>query len=135
MFGGSGSSDRDGAITGYRWDFTTDGLWDTQWLPKPKTPYAFNSTGNYTVTLQVKDDDNATATNTTTVTVSVPPNETSLANVTFTQFLRLLDRGLVPYPLYFAFLSNNDLLHIIHLNYFTNAYYNRVLALYMGSSR
>ena len=81
---GSASTDTDGNITGYRWDFTNDSIWDTSWLSAPTASYTFNQTGNYTITLQVKDNENATASNTTIVNISIPENYPPQANFTYT---------------------------------------------------
>ncbi len=53
-FDGSGSSDSDGTITNYTWDFGdgTTGYGET-------TTHAYSSPGNYSVTLTVKDDEGA----------------------------------------------------------------------------
>ena len=67
-FDGSGSYDPDGSITGYRWDWTNDGTWDTGWSGSPTATHSYGST--YTVKLQVEDNDGATDTDTATVTIS-----------------------------------------------------------------
>jgi PKD repeat protein len=56
------SYDTDGFITGYRWDYNNDGLFDTDWSDDLFTSYVYSSAGNYTVKLQVKDDDGAKST-------------------------------------------------------------------------
>ncbi len=63
-------SDSDGRVTGYEWDFESDGAWDYQ---SPSTGVAtviFADEGEYTATLRVTDDDGATATDTATITVA-----------------------------------------------------------------
>ena len=75
-FDGSESSDSDGTITGYRWDFDNDGTYDTDWLTISTTTHTYSTVGTYTVKLQVKDDAEATATNTTTATINEQPAET-----------------------------------------------------------
>jgi hypothetical protein len=67
---GSGSTDSDGTIAGYRWDWTNDGTYDTGWLTTSTTTYTYTSIGSYTIKLQVKDDDGAYDTDTTTVTIT-----------------------------------------------------------------
>lgn len=64
----SGSTDSDGTITGYAWNFgdSTNGTGAT-----PSHTYA--AAGTYQVTLTVTDDDGATGTVTHPVTVSSPP--------------------------------------------------------------
>ncbi len=69
-FDGSGSYDPDGTITGYRWDWTNDGNWDTSWSSSPTTTHSYGSKGSYTVKLEVKDNNDLTDTDTTSVTIS-----------------------------------------------------------------
>ena len=68
-FDGSRSSDTEGMIEGYRWDFTNDGTYDTEWLISATTTYSYSSFGTYTVKLEVKDDTDGTDTDTTTVQI------------------------------------------------------------------
>jgi len=82
---GSGSSDSDGTIAGYRWDFENDDTYDTDWLTTAMTTHSYYSVGNYTVKLQVKDDDGATGTDTATVTITEAPpvdNPPTISNIT-----------------------------------------------------
>jgi PKD repeat protein len=64
-FDGSGSTDPDGTISGYAWDFG-DGASSTQAQPN----HTYASSGTYTVGLTVTDDDGATASTSRTVTVT-----------------------------------------------------------------
>ncbi len=80
-FDGSESSDSDGTITGYRWDFDNDGTYDTDWLTTPTTTHSYSSAGTYILKLEVKDDGGATATNTTTATISGEEKSSPVANV------------------------------------------------------
>jgi len=66
---GNKSYDPDGTITGYRWDYNNDGLFDTDWTKNPFTTYIFNKTGNHTVKLQVKDKDGAKDTDIKTINI------------------------------------------------------------------
>jgi len=63
-FDGSGSYDPDGTIVSWHWDFgdTTTGSGET-------TTHAYSSTGNYTVTLTVTDNDGGTGIDTASVYV------------------------------------------------------------------
>jgi PKD repeat protein len=56
------SYDPDGYITGYRWDFENDGVFDTDWLEDILITCHYPLPGNYTIRLQVKDDDGAITT-------------------------------------------------------------------------
>ncbi|KYK21196.1 hypothetical protein AYK21_05165 [Thermoplasmatales archaeon SG8-52-2] len=69
-FDGSGSSDPDGSIVGYRWDWTNDGSYDTAWLTKSKTKKSYSSAGTYTIKLQVKDNNGAMDTDISQVTIA-----------------------------------------------------------------
>ena len=64
-FDGSGSSDPDGTIVSYLWDFGDGGTSTGQ-----NPTYAYSQAGSYTVTLTVTDDDSATDTDTTSATVA-----------------------------------------------------------------
>jgi hypothetical protein len=68
-FTGSGT-DSDGTIVGYKWDWTNDGTYDTDWLTTNTTTHTYSSAGTYTVKLQVKDDDDATSADTAVVTIN-----------------------------------------------------------------
>lgn len=65
-FDASVSSDSDGSIAGYEWDFNNDGTIDAT---GEITTHSFSSSGDYNVTLTVTDDDGAT--NSTSSVVSV----------------------------------------------------------------
>ncbi len=69
-FTGSGSSDPDGSIRRYQWDF---GDGSTSTFTNPSRRY--NTAGVYTVTLTVTDNDDATNTQSTTATIidDTPP--------------------------------------------------------------
>jgi len=62
VFHAYNSYDPDGNITGYRWDFENDGIFDTDWLEDVLITCNYPSPGNYTIILEVKDDDGANAT-------------------------------------------------------------------------
>jgi PKD repeat protein len=69
-FDGSGSSDPDGTIESYEWDFTNDGTIDAT---GSTASHVYGAAGSYTAALTVTDDDGAT--DTATQTVTVPPIE------------------------------------------------------------
>jgi PKD repeat protein len=77
-FDGTTSSDTDGAIGAWTWDFG-DGQTGTG--SKPQHPYA--AAGTYTVTLTVTDDDGATNSVSHDVAVTAPPPNTTLASDLF----------------------------------------------------
>ncbi len=72
-FSGAKSTD-DTGVTGYRWDWTNDGTYDTNWSTVAITTNSYISEGVYTLRLQVKDKENLTDSNTTTVTVTTTTN-------------------------------------------------------------
>lgn len=64
-FSSQGSSDADGSITGYSWNFG-DGNSSTQANPS----HSYASAGSYTVTLTVTDNDGASSSSTTSANIS-----------------------------------------------------------------
>jgi large repetitive protein len=75
-FTGSDSSDPDGTVVSYHWDF---GDGETSTLADPEHVY---SAGIYTATLTVVDDQGATATATIEIDVNDPPTASVTSNVT-----------------------------------------------------
>lgn len=69
-FDGSASSDSDGSIISYEWDF---GDGNTSSDMNPENTYS--TTGTYTVTLKVTDDDNAESTDTASVIITDASSE------------------------------------------------------------
>ena len=65
-FDASGSS----RSISYRWDFTNDGEYDTEWFDNPTATYSYSTAGDYTVKLQVKDSSGNLDTDTADVTIS-----------------------------------------------------------------
>ncbi|TLZ68302.1 MAG: hypothetical protein E6K12_01905 [Methanobacteriota archaeon] len=53
--GSSSSSDVPNATLQYRWDWTDDGTWDTNWSATPTATHVYGSSGLYTAALQVQD--------------------------------------------------------------------------------
>jgi len=60
IFSAHYSYDPDGILIGYRWDFENDGLFDTEWMKEIFITHSYSNPGNYTIKIQVKDDDQAT---------------------------------------------------------------------------
>ncbi len=67
-FDASGSSDPDGKIVKYEWDWTNDGTFDLE-TQDPKAIHPYGRPGEFTVRLRVTDDKGATAEATVTVAV------------------------------------------------------------------
>ena len=56
-----------------RWDWESDGTWDTAWSLEKVAQHRFPVAGTYNVTLEAKDTDGLTASRTFTVPISEPP--------------------------------------------------------------
>lgn len=69
-FDASSSSDPDGSITLYEWDWNNDGVYEEA-HPTPLATHTWENTGNYSVTVQVTDNAGATG----SLTKTVPVNE------------------------------------------------------------
>ncbi len=93
-FTADGSSDPDGSIASYAWDFDNDGIFEIQGGDSAKTVvYTFDRGGAYAVTLRVTDNEGASTDKTIQVSVtwsapvadfSVNPNEPKIGEtVTF----------------------------------------------------
>ena len=67
-FNSDGSSDPDGSITGYAWNFGDGGT-----ATSANASHTYSTPGTFTATLTVTDDKGATGSNTVTLTISVPP--------------------------------------------------------------
>ncbi len=84
LFDGTESFDLDGTIANYSWDFG-----DGTSGEGPSPLHAYNSDGNYTITLTVTDDEGRTGINKTTVNISkitphkIPTNKLAYINDTF----------------------------------------------------
>lgn len=69
-FDPSGSSDPDGTIVLYEWDFDGDGVYDHSTATPSTVSYTYTTPGTYTVTLRVTDNDGLTDTATDTKTIT-----------------------------------------------------------------
>jgi subtilisin len=75
-FNGGGSSDSDGSIVSYSWNFGGAGTTTNGGTATPS--HTYSSAGTYTVTLTVTDDDTATGSTSQSVTVSSAPTGTNV---------------------------------------------------------
>jgi YD repeat-containing protein len=69
-FNGSTSSDPDGSIVKYEWDFDGNGTYETNAGASATTTHAFTTAGTVTVGLRVTDNGGKTATTTVPITVA-----------------------------------------------------------------
>jgi PKD repeat protein len=90
LFNGSSSSDPDGSIVSYAWQFGdgTTGFGVT-------TQHAYAVAGTYTVRLTVTDNDGATNTTTRQVVISAQPNQPPTASFNANPSFDLVQRVLV----------------------------------------
>lgn len=65
---GSGSTDSDGEVVAYAWDFGDGGTGSL-----PSGAHVYGASGTYTITLTVTDPEGVSSSTTTTVTVTAPP--------------------------------------------------------------
>src|ERR671922_162132 len=71
-FSASGSSDSDGSISSYQWDFNYDGTFNVEATgPSPNHTYA--TAGNRTIRLRITDNDGTTAVTNRALRVNAPP--------------------------------------------------------------
>ncbi len=68
-FDASQSNDTDGTIVGYRWDFNSDGIYETDWVTTPIATWTFTTAGTYVTTLEVMDNNDAISPYSTTISV------------------------------------------------------------------
>ncbi|MBN2089086.1 SUMF1/EgtB/PvdO family nonheme iron enzyme [candidate division KSB1 bacterium] len=71
-FNAASASDPDGHQIQFRWDFQSDGTWDTEWLVQSQVSFQFLNGGNFKVTLQVKDEYDLTAEFFDYITINYP---------------------------------------------------------------
>jgi len=97
-FNASSSSDPDGNIISYAWDFK-DGNAGSRKIVN----HIFSSAGNYNVKLTVTDDKGATDSATKTVIVTETPNQSPIASFTATP-----TSGVAPLEVYFSASNSYD---------------------------
>jgi hypothetical protein len=73
MFDACGSFDPDGSVVRYRWDWTNDGVWDTDWLSDSTATHVYNAEFQGQALLQVGD--NGCAKDIDTAVVDVHENQ------------------------------------------------------------
>jgi PKD repeat protein len=75
-FDASSSSDSDGTVVKYEWDWEADGTYDESFT-SPRTTHKYDFAGDYTVRLRVTDDDGDTGTTDKVVRVCdcIPPGK------------------------------------------------------------
>jgi iron(II)-dependent oxidoreductase len=71
-FNAASASDPDGHGIQFRWDFQSDGTWDTDWTTQSQTTFQYLVGGNFKVTLQVKDEYDLTAEFYDYITINYP---------------------------------------------------------------
>ncbi len=73
-FDSSNSSDRedDASILMVRWDWESDGVWDTPYMFNKTIDHEFNGPGKYRVTLEVKDNDGLISITTREIEIESP---------------------------------------------------------------
>jgi hypothetical protein len=69
IFDASGSSDPDGEIKYFRWDWNNDGIWDTNWLTSSTVKNSYWNKGSYNIVLEVKDNKGGTNSTTTSAVI------------------------------------------------------------------
>lgn len=80
-FSGSRSSETGGSITGYRWDWTNDGTYETNWSASATATHAYTTVGTYIVKLRVKDGSDITDSDTALVNITARPGITTSQHV------------------------------------------------------
>jgi PKD repeat protein len=72
-FSSAGSTDPDGRIVSYGWDFDGDGVVDRTMTSAGSTTWTFANAGSFLVTLVATDNDGLKTTSTSSIVVAAPP--------------------------------------------------------------
>ncbi len=83
-FNATGSSDPDGVIAKYEWDYDGDGVWDEDTGTTPYGHYTYTAPGTFYATLKVTDDGGLIDTATATIEVTTDGNQPPTANIVAT---------------------------------------------------
>ena len=83
--GSSSSSDVPNATLQYRWDWTNDGTWDTNWSTTPTATHVYGSSGVYVAALQVQDVHGSNKTTRIVTADDLPPVTTATLSGTLGQ--------------------------------------------------
>ena len=78
-FDGSASSDADGGLVRFEWDYDGDGIFDFDSVDVSTTEHSYSSLGEFAPTLRVTDNRGGIATATAEVSVALPPNSAPTA--------------------------------------------------------
>lgn len=87
-FDASRSTDAFGSASSlvYRWDFESDGVWDTEFATEPTVSHRYDATGRHRARLQTREGSGATADASVTVTVEGSANPTDQVNELLARF-------------------------------------------------
>ncbi|MBN2081806.1 PKD domain-containing protein [bacterium] len=99
----SGSTDTDGTVVSYDWDFDGDGEWDIEDDTESSIDHMYAGTGIFEATVRVWDNDNATDTASVTVTITDGGNFWPTALLTADQ-----TTGEVPLTVHFDASGSSD---------------------------
>ena len=83
-FDASNSTDPDGDIVKFEWDFDGDGVWDEDTGTSPYASYVYTAPGVYYAILKVTDDGGLPDTDTATITVTTGGNQPPEADILVT---------------------------------------------------
>lgn len=97
-FNASGSTDADGAITKYEWDFNGDGTY-TEDSDNPEAAFVYTDSGSYSATVRVTDSSFQTDTASIEIVVNTPPVAVIVADP---------ETAVVPFPVTLTISGSYD---------------------------